>query len=154
MVYKHLDPKRVNNFLDSCAFDPKYSPEDEAAERIRKFGNDGLVNLILAHSNQKEIEHPNTPQSIKKAAVGMIYTIEGALTPEEKRRKSAIHATLTGNGKPETYAADAAHVFEAGKYGGYFITTDDRILKKRKELQDLSGAVILKPSEWLKVLED
>jgi hypothetical protein len=154
LAYKHLDPKRVNNFLDSCAFDPKYSPEDEAAERICKFGNDGLVNLILAHSNQKEIDHPNTPQSIKKVSVGMIYTIESALTPEEKRRKSAIHAALTGNGKPATYAADAAHVFEAGKYGGYFITTDDRILKKRKELQGLSGAVILKPSEWLKVLED
>jgi hypothetical protein len=34
--------------------------------------------------------------------------------------KARILAILTGNGSPEKYAADAAHVFEAGKYGGYF----------------------------------
>ncbi|HEU0007890.1 MAG TPA: hypothetical protein VFS12_18025 [Terriglobia bacterium] len=111
----------------------------------------GQVHLILAHSNQKEIEHPNTPPEVKEEAAGMIYTIETSLTTNEEARKSKIHVVLTGNGNPEKHAADATHVFDAGKYGGYFITTDQRILSKRKELSGLSPACVLLPSEWLKV---
>ena len=150
----YLDPRRVNNFLDSCAFDPKYAPENEAAQQIRDLGNQDQVNLILAHSNQKEVDHPNTPADVKREAAGMIFTIETSLTPGEVARKVQIHAVLTGNGKAEKYAADAAHVFESGKYGGYFITTDQRILDKREELRHLSPPTILKPSEWLKVFNE
>ena len=111
--------------------------------------------MLLAHSNQKEIDHPNTPADVKREAEGMIYTSNVELNPDEIQRKKRIHAVLTGNGKPEKYAADAEHVFEAGRYGGaYFITTDDRILNHRDELQRLSGVSICKPSEWLKVFED
>ncbi len=146
-----IDPRRANNFLDSCAFDPKYTPEDTAAKQIWALNACGKVLLTIAHSNQKEIDHPNTPADVKRAAANMIYTIETSLTPEEIARKIQIHATLTGDGKPEKYAADAAHVFEAGKYVGYFITTDQRIIRKRDELQHLSSATICTPSEWLKI---
>ena len=49
----------------------------------------------------------------------MLYTRETTLTQDERERRAKIHAILTGNGKPEKYAADAVHVFEAGKYIGY-----------------------------------
>jgi len=149
----YLDPRRVNNFLDSCAFDPKYSPEHEAAERIRSLGHEGIVQLILAHSNQKEVDHPNTPMDVKREASYMIYTIETGLVPDEVGRKAKIHEILTGNGKPEKFAADAAHVFEAGKYGGYFITTDRRILDKRADLNKVCTVTILTPTEWLKIFD-
>lgn len=149
-----LDPRRVNNFLDSCAFDPKYSPENDAAKEILALGNGGQVNLVLTHSNQKEIDHPNTPANVKREAAARLYTIETPLNKDEVARKNRIHVVLTGNGKPEKYAADAAHVFEAGKYGGYFITTDQRILDKRKELQLLSASTIFTPNEWLKVFHE
>lgn len=152
--HHYLDPRRANSFLDSCAFDPKYAPEDEAARQIRKLGDEGVVSVLLAHSNQKEIDHPNTPADVKREARAMIYTLPTGLTPEERQRKSAIHAILTGNGKPEKYEADACHVFEAGKYGGYFITTDQRILNKRDELRTVCAATILTPSEWLKVFHE
>ena len=149
----YLDPRRVNNFIDTCAFDPKYSPEHEAAQRIRALGHEGIVQLILAHSNQKEVDHPNTPEDVKREASCMIYTIETGLVPDEISRKAKIHEILTGNGKPEKFAADAAHVFEAGKYGGYFITTDRRILDKRADLHQVCTANILTPTEWLKILK-
>ncbi len=40
---------------------------------------------------------------------------------------------------------------EAAKYGGYFITRDDRLLKKRSEIARLLGAgfVIVTPTEFL-----
>lgn len=150
----YLDPRRANSFLDSCAFDPKYAPEDQAAQEIRALGHDGIVSLLLAHSNQKEIDHPNTPEDVKRKAVAMIYTLKNAITPEEVRRKEAIHSILTGNGTPEKYEADAEHVFEAGKYAGYFITTDQRILNKRNELRQVCPAIILTPTEWLKVFHE
>jgi hypothetical protein len=149
---KHtLGPCWVNNFLDSCAFDPKYSPEDQAAQQIKAIGDQVKVVLLLAHSNQKELEHPHTPEDVKREARAMIFTIETDLTPDERRRRAEIHRVLTGNGKPEKYEADARHVFEAGKYMGYFITTDQRILDKRGELSAVCAATIVTPSEWLAI---
>lgn len=149
-----IDPRRANNFLDTCAFDPKYSPEDRAAHRIRALHQSGEIHLILAHSNQKEVAHPNTPMDVKAEAVGMIYTLETGLTRHEIEQRGRIHAILTGNGKPENYAADAAHVFEASKYGAHFITTDARILKKREELGGICAAIVVSPSEWLKIFQE
>ena len=150
----HLDPRRANSFLDSCAFDPKYSPEHEAANEILKIGRTGIISLLLAHSNQKEIEHPNTPEDVKCEARAMNYTKDTALTPNEKRQKEAIHNILTGNGDSEKYKADASHVFEAGKYVGYFITTDRRLLAKRDELRKICPATILTPSDWLRIFNE
>ena len=147
----HVNPRYANNFLDTCAFDPKYSPEHEAAQQIRDLRNDGKVHLLIAHSNQKEVDHPNTPRDVKQEAADMNYTIERPLTAEERARRAKIHAILTGNGNAEKYEADAAHVFEAGKYMGYFITTDERILGKSQELKGVTPAVILKPTDWLSI---
>ncbi|WP_130413173.1 hypothetical protein [Fluviicoccus keumensis] len=149
-----LNPRLANNFLDTCAFDPKYSPEHEAAQKIRILGNTREVVLALAHSNQREIDHPNTPVDVKTAAKNMIFTNPTGLTQAEQTRKELAQAILTGNGHAQKYAADAAHVFEAGKYGGYFITTDERILNKRVELKIATNANILRPSEWLKLFHD
>jgi len=144
-----VDPRRVGNFLDSCAFDPKYSPENEAARTILDLGASGEINLLVAHSTQKELDHPNTPADVKREAVGMQYTLNTSKTIREVEQRSQIHAILTGDGSPENYAADAEHVFEAGKYGGCFITADRRILTKRRELSSICMARIVKPSEWL-----
>lgn len=149
----YLDPRRSLNFLDSCAFDPKYSPEHEASEKLRQLSNEDVLVLHLAHSTQKEVDHPNTPVWVKREAATFIYSIETSLTPGEVEQKAAILAILTGNGKPDKYAADAAHVFEAGKYCGYFITADERILKKKHELEKVCAAVIVKPSKLLEILE-
>lgn len=150
----HLSPRRANNFLDTCAFDPKYAPEGECAQQIRVLGNEAKVHLTLAHSIQKEIAHPNTPAEVKRHAAALNFSIKTDLTPKEVNRLNRIHAILTGCGKPEKYEADSVHVFEAGKYGGYFVTTDRRILDKRAELNQTSGARILTPCEWLAVYED
>jgi hypothetical protein len=150
-----LDPRRANSFLDSCAFDPKYAPEDGAAEEIRRIADGGDISVLVAHSNQKEIEHPNTPEHVKREARAMIYTIETALTQGERTQKAEIHRLLTGNGNPDKYAADAAHVFEASKYGGgYFITTDRRILEKKDALRQVCGATVVTPSDWLRIYHE
>ena len=111
------------------------------------------LNLVIAHSTMKEIEHPNTPNHVKALAQDRIFTIPTSLTDIEFRIKQAIWDILTGNGKPENMKADAEHVFEAHKYASYFITTDDRILKKREELEKMGMSCwILSPSELVTIV--
>ena len=109
---------------------------------------------MIAHSNMKEIEHPKTPVWVKQEALSRIHTIETNLTPQELAIKQKIHAILSGNGKPERMIKDAEHVFESHKYGGYFVTNDNRIVKKREEISKISNALIVKPTELLESLED
>lgn len=56
-----VNPLTSNNFIDSCAFDPKYEPEDKASIAIFQLYKEGKLLIQIAHSTQKEIEHPNTP---------------------------------------------------------------------------------------------
>lgn len=139
---------RSNNFLDTCAFDPKLEPEASCARKIRELSNEGKILLILSHTNQKEVDHPNTPSDVKAEAKAMIYSLPVQLTADEVKKFRKIHEILTGNAIAGAHYADATHIAESIKYGGSFITTDRRILSKRNELQEI-GAVIFKPSEWL-----
>ena len=68
-----INPSIVNNFIDSCAFDPKYSPEDKASQEIFQRSENDEINLIIAHSNQKDIAHPNTPEMVKREANKLIF---------------------------------------------------------------------------------
>lgn len=150
---KHIDPRIVNIFLDSCAFDPKYAPEDQAALVLFQHYKSGGLVLQIAHSTQKEMEHPNTPSWVKQEADGLIYTIETSLTDGQRKLKATILAILAGNGKPENISQDAQHIFEAEKYGSYFVTTDQRILKKKSDLRAVCDIDIVKPSELIEILE-
>lgn len=146
------DPRRSNTFLDTCAFDPKVEPEHSAAQKIRSLRKSVRISILLAHSNQKEIEHPNTPADVKAEAADMNFTIETGLTNAETERRAQVHQAMTGDGNPARYEADAHHIFGAGKYGGgYFVTTDKRILGRKSQLEAISGAVIVKPTEWLAI---
>lgn len=151
--YRPINPKITTIFIDSCAFDPKYSPEDQASLSLFDLSEKGELVLNIAHSTQKEVDHPNTPTWVKREANKLIYTIETSLTPDEQNRKAKILRILAGKGKPEKMIKDAEHVFEADKYSSYFVTTDERILKKREELKDVVSLNILKPSGLLEILK-
>lgn len=143
-----FNPIISSNFLDTCAFDPKTEPEASCAREIFQLYEAGKVRLVLSHTNQKEMEHPNTPAEVKREAATMIFTIPASLTAQEKYLLSEIHLLLTGNSKPSAHWADATHIFESIKYVGCFITTDKRILGKKAELESM-GARILTPCEWM-----
>ena len=141
--------------MDTCAFDPKVEPEHAAAQEIRAIRRAGNISILLAHSNQKEVDHPNTPADVKAEAADMNYTIAGHLTAQEHQRREHVHRAMTGEGNPARYEADAHHIFEAGRWGGgYFVTTDQRILNRKALLEAASGAIIVKPSEWLAIYRE
>jgi hypothetical protein len=131
---KYPNPKIGLVHLDSCAFDPKYHPEDEASKKIFQLYDNNEINLLIAHSTMKEIDHPNTPDWVKNQALIQIFTINTALTKSEETRKNKIASILRGNSKTDKHQQDADHIFEASKYGGrYFVTTDKRILNKKNK---------------------
>lgn len=146
-----IDPRRTTTFLDSCAFDPKYEPETTAANLMLSLYQEEKVVLLIAHSVESEIEHPNTPQAVKGLANDMNRTRLVGLTNLERERLQDIKSAFIGSGRPEKYEADAQHIFEAGKWAAYFVTTDERILKRRDVLETLSRAKILRPTEWVAI---
>lgn len=149
-----MNPWITNSFLDSCAFDPKFHPEDEAANELFRLHQTEHLGILLAHSNQREVDHPNTPAWVKAKAAGLIYTTAVRLTPDEQTRLSEIQAVLAGNGKRENVADDARHIFEAQKYGSYLVTTDERLLKRAGAIRTECGVEILRPSQFLELVHN
>lgn len=82
-----------------------------------------------------------------------IRSLNVSLTQPEIKLKQRILKTLVGKGKPENMAQDAEHLFEAQKYGSYFITVDRGILRKADALWALCGLVVLRPSTFLALLQ-
>lgn len=146
-----ISPWQTNTFIDSCGFDPKCSPEDSAAAAIFQLHTEHQLPLVISHSTRKEIDHPNTPEWVKKEAAQKIFSVTVELTPQEQAFKRKLLSLLAGNGKPEKMAQDAEHVFEAQKYGSYFVTADQRLLDKAVEVRAICGVTIILPSEFLKL---
>lgn len=149
-----ISPLIVNNLIDSCAFDPKYEPEDTASREILRLSDESRFLLMIAHSTQKEVEHPNTPSDVKRRAQMRISSLEVQLTESEKQLLADIERILAGKGKVENVGQDAKHVFEAQKYGRYFITTDERILSRTQVLQERCQVIVLKPSAFLALVRE
>jgi hypothetical protein len=147
-----INPWISNNFLDSCAFDPKYSLEDKAAIEIFRLNKEEELLIIIAHSTQKEIEHPNTPNWVKCEAANLLYTLKISLPPDERTLLLRIEEAIAGEGKVANIDQDARHIFEAQKYGSYFITTDKRLLRKGPLIRSICRVYILKPTEFLNLV--
>ena len=148
-----VNPLITNNFIDSCAFDPKYEPEASASLEIFELSEKDHFLLQIAHSTQKEVAHPNTSLWVRQQAGGLIFSVNVQLTDNERQVLADIEAILAGNGKIENIQQDARHVFEAQKYGSYFITTDNRILSRAQALRHRCTITVLKPSEFLALVK-
>jgi predicted nucleic acid-binding protein len=64
---------------------------------------------------------------------------------------------MQGNADASTHAADASHLSEAIETGcGYFITHDNRILKKRNELRKVIPPTlqIVSLAEFFQIVDD
>ena len=44
--------------MDSCAFDPKYKPEDRASEEIFKLSKVGKILIQIAHQLRRRLTTP------------------------------------------------------------------------------------------------
>jgi len=145
MAHQQRPPRYTHTFIDSCAFDPDGMEEETASRRILE----KLPNVIVAHSVQKELDHPNTPDDVKRMGNALVYTIETALSPELLRKRDEIRTLIQGNSRPGQHKSDADHLFELYKYGGgYFVTTDARLLSYSDTLFRNYFITTIKPTKY------
>lgn len=148
MAHIQRPPQYTHSFIDSCAFNPG-GVEEAASRRILE----RWPNIVVAHSVQKELEHPNTPDDVKRMARAFVYTIETELSPELLSKKDEIRILIQGDAKPGKHKGDADHLFELFKFGGgYFVTTDERLLSRSDELFRKYFITTIRPSEYEKLL--
>ena len=139
-----IDPARCNVAVDASGLSRPAGDivRAEQVDRLLELYSDGRLRLILPHGVWDELHRAGTPAAKSAAANEMIFTIKTSLTTDEQRRRQVIKAALQGNAKPGKHDADAEHLAEAAKYGGYFITHDERILKRSPALRDALGPAL------------
>lgn len=152
MARRKLDPRRANTLIDNNAFE--HSDQNQV-DRLLSLIAEGRITLIVPHGVRSEIAHPNTPIQIKDMMSVQLFTEEVERSSSEQREIARIEAVLQGNARKGRHSADAKHVFEAAKYGGYFITHDKRIVrKKRRELEAMhSNLSIVTLDEYLTIYD-
>jgi hypothetical protein len=149
MTRRPLDPRICPVAIDANALNRDGGEHDDLVDRLLGLSSAGTIRLLLPKRVREEILNARTPTHIQKAALPQIFTISVGLNSDEQRRHRIIVQELRGNAKPGKHEADADHLFEAAKYGGYFITHDDRILTRAGRLGD-----VLPPSLTVVTLKD
>lgn len=151
-MHQQLPPSHTHTYMDSCAFD-SIPLEAKASQRLLNQSQNGGVHIEIAHSVQREIDHPNTPSSVKQLARTLIYTISTNLTESQIRRRDEIRALVRGNAQVGKHEDDADHIFDLSEHGGgYFITTDSRLLGLSGEFFKRYRVTTLLPSEYESIL--
>jgi predicted nucleic acid-binding protein len=148
-----IDPRYCDSLIDANVLDRLGSSEDAIVDDILALEERGKIALLLPHSVKAEIEHPKTPAPVKKRAAEIIYTKQVSLTQPELTLHVQVRSLVQGNAKPGKHDRDAYHLVEAAKYGGYFITRDERLIRKREEIAQLLGQsfAIVTPTEFLEL---
>lgn len=135
MTHQPLDPRSCNVAIDANALNRDGSGHDALVDCLLKLSSARAINLIVPQDVRLEILDPRTPDHIQKVALPLIFTTPIGLIADEQEKLRLIEATLQGNARSGRHAADARHLFEAAKYCGYFITHDQRILKRAGNLR-------------------
>jgi hypothetical protein len=152
-----LDPRICNIGLDTNALDRDGTDSDRLVERFRKLSAARTVKVVVAGGVRGEVQHPRTPRNVKDAVLPQIFNLRPGLTASQGAERRRVEAILRGNALPGKHTADASHLSEAAETGcGYFITHDERILKKRDELQAVlpPSLTIVTLAEFFEIFDD
>jgi len=152
-VHRPLNPRLVNVAVDTNAL------QDDPSRQAHV---DRFVDLALAfefivtipHTVLKELDRPSTPPKAKQLATQLLHTLPVDLTADERQMIEEIERELQGNAKPGRHTADARHLFESAKYGGYFVTYDERIKKRAGPIAKLPPSLtVVDIEEFLSIFD-
>jgi hypothetical protein len=142
--------------IDANALNRDGSAHDALVTRLLELHAAGTIRLVVPKGVREEIQDLRTPAHIRTAATPMIFSYSVKLNSEERRTRRLIEQELQGNATPGKHAADADHLFEAAKYGGYFITHDRRILSRSGNMRNLlpPSLNVVSLSSFLEIFDD
>ena len=135
MASHQLDPRKCNIALDANALDRDATARDVLVDRISELIEMRTLSIVLAGGVRAEIGHSHTPERIKRELLPQIFNQRPSLTCDQKTQRQKVAGIIQGNSSGSKHAADASHLSEAEETGCvYFVTEDQRILKRRPEL--------------------
>lgn len=138
--YRHVPDLRFGQIvLDAMVLDVEDGPDGRALGKLLDLNEKGEVSILLPYSVKVELENEHTPQSVKGRSRDLIFTQIVNLTPNEIGMCDQIYSIVNGNARVGKHRSDSIHLFEALKYGRFFVTNDKRILRKRSELSSIMG---------------
>jgi hypothetical protein len=138
-----IDARICNVLVDANAYDHSDDAQRRLVERFRDLADKGLISTPIAPRGVlEETQHANTPRAIRGAMEGGLFSRQVGLNRDELARIQRLRVVLKGNGKSDQHNADAGHVFEAAKYGAYFITHDGRLKRKVRQIAEIVGPTL------------
>lgn len=145
------DPCFGNIFLDANALDRIDKQRSDLVDQFQRLAEELELNIVNPSGVQKEIDNMQTPRQTQMDMSG-IYTIKVPLNHHEFSIREKLRQVMSGNAQSSKHYADADHLFEASKYGRYFITHDRRIRMKQLEIVKLfPGLNIVELHEFVKI---
>jgi hypothetical protein len=155
MTSRPLDPRICNVAIDANSLDRPDAARATEVDRLLALRNAERITLIVPKGVRLEFQDAATPDPVKEAGSSQLFTISVGLNSEELRLRCDIERELQGNAKPGKHKADADHLFEAAKYGGYFITHDDRILRRAGKLGHIlpSSLTVVTLARFLEIFD-
>ncbi len=151
-----IHPKLCGVALDSMVLDRDGSARDTLVERLLALEEEGKIRFLQPGTAYRQTQHSRTPAHVREVMSGQIFTSQTGLTSFEQDRRRRVLKVMRGNSTTGRHDADAAILFEAGKYAcGYVLTEDRRILGKRAELEEILGPplCIVTLAEFLSVYD-
>jgi hypothetical protein len=112
------------------------------------------IQVLLSATARSQSAHPKTPDYVQEVMLSQTVTCPTGLTQAERNRYDQVLALMRGNARTNRHDADAAILFEAGKYCGYFLTEDKRIIRNRSKLQAIVGLCIVTLGEFLEIYDE
>lgn len=156
MTHRPLDPRKCPVAIDANALNRDGSAHDGLVYRLPALSSVGTIRLLVPKRVREEILDPRTPTHIQEAALPQIFSYSVGLNSDEQRRHRIITQELQGNAKPGKHEADADHLFEAAKYGGFFITHDARIFARAGRLGEAlpPSLTVVTLADFLAIFDD
>jgi hypothetical protein len=131
-----LNPRKTNVALDANALDRDGGKRDAFVDRFNALVASGTATVVVPGGVRGEVQHQHTPSDVQDAILPQIFNWRTGLNSAQQEERRRLAVILQGNAKPGSHAADASHISEAAETGcAYFITEDNRILRKRAELR-------------------
>lgn len=143
-MFKPLDPRICNVSIDNNALDKGHgTTRDVLIDRLLHLHEIELVNLVVPNGVRSEALDSKTPLQVRQIFSPLIYTESVGHNADETKRLDKLSTLIRGNAGAGKHEADIQHLFEAGKYSGYFITNDTRLLKKYEEIRRIAGTQLM-----------
>ena len=155
MTHCPLDPRKQNIGHDANALDRDGTDRDRLVARFHELLASRVFRLVVAGGVRDEVQHPHTPDHVKAAVLPQIFNLRIGLNSSQAMERQRVQAIIQGNARPGKHDADASHLSEAAETGcTYFITHDNRILGKRRQLASvLPTLTIVTLAEFFEIFD-